>query len=500
MCTGNQGNRKEHARDQRIGNPMVAPHQQASGGHIGDKKSQSNWKLPSSSVDLDRKDSSVNPYHRANHERMRHPKWTLLDTNDQSEVEITKRSKKEAYWKIKEEIKNAVKKHKIFLLRDKLPKLKEALEARGWVQKYESTKTRMLPYGTAANLEAHSLGDITQADETLNERAVIFAFLRYKQPDFIWDCRNNFVEWHRGFGCNILLNKYQRSFLGMAHLLEDAYWLYEAFVEDFRLTAAAGLLKWFIRDTTVVEEILFAIKKGEQPSDEEWNYFLNNHTTALHHGVGIDSSSEKSRYRIRAKCFLAAVAILEKLKTIDPQYEMNDIRGIWILKPSHLCCGNGIVISHNLKDIMHKIEQKPKDYYIVQKYIERPLLIKKTKFGILWHFFGSAQSNILSRTITRRNNGGHRSDEAVQNHMERRRCSFELYGADFMLAEDMSVWLIEININPRMHPPSSRLTRRLYSNVLESLVKGEQQNGYEKIIMMFKRKFFQDGDGRADVD
>ncbi|XP_011867757.1 PREDICTED: tubulin glycylase 3A-like [Vollenhovia emeryi] len=61
---------------------------------------------------------------------------------------------------------------------------------------------------------------------------------------------------------------------------------------------------------------------------------------------------------------------------------------------------------------------------------------------------------------------------AAQNHMERRCCSFELYGADFVLAEDMSVWLIEINTNPRMHPPSSRITRRLYSNVLESLVKG----------------------------
>ncbi|KYN35658.1 hypothetical protein ALC56_09956 [Trachymyrmex septentrionalis] len=113
---------------------------------------------------------------------MTHPKWTLPDTNDQSKVEINglpefecdansymdacsycifseeptvarhhncckkERSKKEAYWNIKEKIKNAVE------------------------QKYESTKTRMLPYGTAANLEAHSLGDITQANGTLNER------------------------------------------------------------------------------------------------------------------------------------------------------------------------------------------------------------------------------------------------------------------------------------------------------------------------------------------
>ncbi|EGI66686.1 hypothetical protein G5I_04764 [Acromyrmex echinatior] len=125
----------------------------------------------------------------------------------------------------------------------------------------------------------------------------------------------------------------------MAHLLEDAYWLYEenvsdalfprtynpstdqqAFVEDFRLTAAAGVLKWFIRGTTVAEGILvansekrraipiakleFAIdvarssspsrhtrtsmaKKGEQPSDEEWNYFLNNHTRFITESVSI---------------------------------------------------------------------------------------------------------------------------------------------------------------------------------------------------------------------
>lgn len=64
---------------------------------------------------------------------------------------------------------------------------------------------------------------------------------------------------------------------------------------------------------------------------------------------------------------------------------------------------------------------------------------------------------------------------AAQDRMERRRCSFELYGADFVVAEDMSVWLIEINTNPRMHPPSSRLTKRLYAGVLESLVKGEHE-------------------------
>lgn len=132
----------------------------------------------------------------------------------------------------------------------------------------------------------------------------------------------------------------------MARLLEDAYWLYEenvssalfprtyspstdrrAFVEDFRLTAAASLLKWFVRGTVAAEEIFVAssegrraipiarlqfaverceefvaaaahedidVGKGEQPSDDEWSCFLDDYTAALHHGAGIDNSSEES--------------------------------------------------------------------------------------------------------------------------------------------------------------------------------------------------------------
>jgi len=74
--------------------------------------------------------------------------------------------------------------------------------------------------GTTANLEARSLGDITRADGTLNERAVIFALLRHRRPDFVWDCRNDFVEWDRRLlGCDVLLNRYQRSFVYTSKVL-----------------------------------------------------------------------------------------------------------------------------------------------------------------------------------------------------------------------------------------------------------------------------------------
>lgn len=137
----------------------------------------------------------------------------------------------------------------------------------------------------------------------------------------------------------------------MARALEDAYWLHEesvssvlfprsynpgadqqAFVEDFRATAAAGMLEWFVRGMSAEPEMLaadpekraipiasleFAVERcheaiavathedvddvegGERPSDEEWDLFLDNFTAAVHEGAGIECSSEESREHLQ---------------------------------------------------------------------------------------------------------------------------------------------------------------------------------------------------------
>ncbi|XP_034195779.1 tubulin glycylase 3B isoform X6 [Osmia lignaria lignaria] len=481
------------------------------------KIEQSNGKS-TALISPEKKESPMNPYNRADWSKM-NAKWSIPDTEDNEINSVNSLSqldcgafpksymdtcsccprdifdkhdtdtitsykgvtfkdggccklhwtRKERYQNIKTKVGRAIKRHKIFLIRGELPKLKEALEKRGWVQKYEATKTRTLPYGSVASLEARSLGDLTQPDGTLNEKSVVFALLRHKAPDFIWDCRNDFVDWHRGLSSNTILNRYQKPSV---------------------------------------------------------------YTSKKYHEV--------------------ANSTLEKLKEVDPQYELNGMRNIWILKPSELCCGTGISISHNLRDIFRRVKSKPKDYFIVQKYIERPLLIHDTKFDIrqwylvtntfpmtIWlfkegllrfsskpytfstyheaiHICNTAIQEKYDEERRRRRKRG-TSEEVVktirdqgwdcdklneylkqtgyegepyyekiypkmseaivltmlasQEHMDRRRCSFELYGADFVVMEDLSVWLIEINTNPRMHPPSSRITKRLYSNVLESLVK-----------------------------
>lgn len=66
---------------------------------------------------------------------------------------------------------------------------------------------------------------------------------------------------------------------------------------------------------------------------------------------------------------ILAVRILNQIKSFDPQYELSGVKNIWILKPSDMCRGNGIIMSHQLSYIMKKAYEFSKDYFIVQKYI-----------------------------------------------------------------------------------------------------------------------------------
>jgi len=53
---------------------------------------------------------------------------------------------------------------------------------------------------------------------------------------------------------------------------------------------------------------------------------------------------------------------------------------------------------------------------------------------------------------------------------QRRNCSFELFGYDFMIDEDMNPWLIEVNTNPCLELASPYLSR-LIPSMLENAIK-----------------------------
>jgi hypothetical protein len=147
---------------------------------------------------------------------------------------------------------------------------------------------------------------------------------------------------------------YAYAQLGMARSLKEAYWLHEenvssvlfprsydpgaerrAFVDDFRLTAAASLLKWFAHVMTTSEEVLVvgpterrtipisrldfaaercqefidiamhedldAEQRDKQVSDEEWDSFLNDYSVVMHQGGGIDGSPDDSQEQLQVR-------------------------------------------------------------------------------------------------------------------------------------------------------------------------------------------------------
>ena len=69
-----------------------------------------------------------------------------------------------------------------------------------------------------------------------------------------------------------------------------------------------------------------------------------------------------------------------RLEASDPQYHMGGNRNIWIVKPGRKSRGRDIMLFANLDEI--KTYTQNSQQWVVQKYIENPLLINRKKFDI----------------------------------------------------------------------------------------------------------------------
>ncbi len=69
---------------------------------------------------------------------------------------------------------------------------------------------------------------------------------------------------------------------------------------------------------------------------------------------------------------------MKKIKGIQLQYEIDGEKNIWIMKPSGLSRGRGIKCFSNLNEILLFIK-KNSNLFMIQKYIENPLLIMGRK-------------------------------------------------------------------------------------------------------------------------
>ncbi|XP_020290442.1 tubulin glycylase 3A-like isoform X2 [Pseudomyrmex gracilis] len=501
----------------------------------------------------------------------------------------------ERFSRIKQTVKDAIAAHHTFMIYGKSQVIRDCMLKRGWCEKFYrryngSTGEQHLSVDSSPVILLAGIGDLKDQQ---SEGLLISRMLNNYTVDFLWNCGSDWPCWPAQDNKTTVFNRYCRagftSKVGLCSSVRQMHWYYEAgvantlfprcynlcqadqmhaFTEDFRLTACLSLLKWLVdkvnaededavRSTTgaiPLKALDFAIKRcsdyisaqshedidqeAEKIWSHQWDQFISWYYQIVHgQALFVRTNVPFNKY------VLASKHILKKMRKYWSQIDMDGIKNVWILKPGNKSRGRGIVLMNKLEDVMAKVNPTGKSdtRYVVQKYIERPLLIYNTKFDIRqWFIVTCAQPltlwmyresylrfcsqkfslddfhesiHLCNHAIQcKYNNCGDRDpalpvdnmwdattfknflksqghedawDELIypgmkqglvgsllasQEAMDRRKNSFELYGADFMVMEDFSVWLIEINSHPDMSYSTS-VTTRLCRQVMEDTIK-----------------------------
>jgi len=187
------------------------------------------------------------------------------------------------------------------------------------------------------------------------------------------------------------------------------------FIEEFKLGKAESILKLYIKNEKPFNDygeykVLQALKISERRlltledlinrrkaikwmvTNDEFEILLVHKTSEnkLSNFQFIELKKKLEKYKIKIQkrynkstideaIRIYAKEVLNKLKSKYVQFNLCDDKNVWIAKPAGKSRGRGISFFTNLKNLLDYVKGK---HYIVQKYIENPLIISDRKFDI----------------------------------------------------------------------------------------------------------------------
>ncbi|XP_063559673.1 tubulin monoglycylase TTLL3 isoform X6 [Gorilla gorilla gorilla] len=340
--------------------------------------------------------------------------------------------------------------------------------------------------------------DLLKFDNLDGTHALMSRMVQNETPYFIWTTRRDVLDC-RFLSKDQMINHYAQagSFttkVGLCLNLRNLPWFDEvdansffprcyrlgaeddkkAFIEDFWLTAARNVLKLVVKSEwksypiqaveeeasgdkqpkkqeknpvlvspEFVDEALCACeeylsnlahmdidKDLEAPlylTPEGWSLFLQRYYQVVHEGAELRHLDTQVQ-----RC----EDILQQLRAVVPQIDMEGDRNIWIVKPGAKSRGRGIMCMDHLEEMLKLVNGNPvvmKDgKWVVQKYIERPLLIFGTKFDLrqwflvtdwnpltVW-FYRDSYIRFSTQPFSLKNldNSVHLCNNSIQKHLE----------------------------------------------------------------------------------
>ncbi|KAG8007885.1 Tubulin monoglycylase TTLL3 [Nibea albiflora] len=417
-------------------------------------------------------------------------------------------------------VEKAVKLRKVFSVQGPYPVIRAALWARGWVERRLPHPVQRAPHchgdeeedGDDVDVIAERV-DEGEKEENLDDMYDLMSRLvRNETTHFYWTTRRDDIDC-RTLRHDQMTNHYANAGtfttkVGLCVNLRNLQWFDTAdpdtfFPRCYRLGAedekrafieldnaerrcvGPGMIDMALR---TCEEFLNVLEHGDidvtvdtHPSVEEqqWAEFLQDYYMVVHEGASITCSSV-----FVERC----QAMLIRLHEVCPQLDTDGLNNIWIIKPGAKSRGRGIMCMDRLDEILALVDSDraltKESKWVVQKYLERPLLVHGTKFDLrqwflvtdwnpltVWFYrecylrFSTQpySTKTLDRSFLQQQGRGAewesvvvpgmqqavvRALQTAQDLIEPRKASFELYGADFMLGRDLRPWLLEINASP----------------------------------------------------